>query len=103
MAPKWKKKPYLRLADLRKVKLTGDLSGLDFTGSDLSLADLRQTNLSKATFRFCAMVCCNLAGANLEFADLTKANLIGSCLSFTFLRGVKASFADIQFATGPAD
>ena len=42
---------YLRLADLRKVRITGDLSGLDFTGSDLSGAVLNHTKCVKTVSR----------------------------------------------------
>jgi hypothetical protein len=71
----------LSVADLREA----DLSGANLRGADLSWADLRGANLREA----------DLSGANLSWAKLREANLSGADLSWANLRR-----ADLRGAIG---
>ena len=75
----------LSFADLRRVNLSGvDLSGANLSGADLRCADLSGANLSFADLR----------RVNLSGADLRGANLSGVDLSGVDLRGAVFSMAD---------
>jgi hypothetical protein len=71
----------LSVADLREA----DLSGANLRGADLSWADLRGANLREA----------DLSGANLSWAKLREANLSEANLSWANLRR-----ADLRGAIG---
>jgi uncharacterized protein YjbI with pentapeptide repeats len=78
----WRKKEPAITPDLVAAKLRDrDLGGIDFTGTKLSIADLRGVNLQ---------------GAKLESAELGSAHLDGACLS-----GANLRFANLANAEMP--
>jgi uncharacterized protein YjbI with pentapeptide repeats len=72
---------------------TKDLRGVNLSGMDLSHADMRQVNLSRANLSGAI-----LSRAHLEGADLTGANLTGATLFRTYLTGAVLEGANLSGA-----
>jgi len=67
--------------DLSNAQLNhANLAGADLSGADLTNANLRQANLTGANLSNAKLIRANLPGANLSSADLTNADLSGSNL-----------------------
>lgn len=67
--------------DLSGAQLNhANLAGADLSGADLTNANLRQANLTGANLSGAKLIRANLPGANLSSADLTNADLSGSNL-----------------------
>lgn len=66
-----------------------DWSGCNLTDADLYAADLAKANLSKA----------DLTGADLDYTSLGQANLAGANLTGAFLTGARAPDASLSGAT----
>jgi two-component system, LytTR family, sensor kinase len=85
---------------LRRIRLKGvNLSNLDFSGFDLTDADLSFSNIRRSNFNGA-----NLHGANLSFANLGGSSFIntdlrGANLSFSGMAGVDLSRANIEGAS----
>lgn len=76
-------------SDLTGAQLGSEyLAGIDFTGADLSGADLSFAELRDA----------DLSGASLAEADLTRASLIGTDLTGALLDGANLEGVDISHA-----
>ena len=70
----------------------------DFSGADLSRADLMLANLSGALLKKANLLLANLRGADLRHADLTQANLVGARLLGVDLVQANLSGADLRTA-----
>ena len=73
-----------------------NLTGANFTGTDLRLANLSVANLTRVNFGETNLTGANLEGANLEFSvfiqtNLTRANLSGVNLANAFIRDANIS------------
>lgn len=67
--------------DLSGAQLNhANLAGANLSGADLTNANLRQANLTGANLSGAKLIRANLPGANLSSADLTNADLSGSNL-----------------------
>ncbi len=67
--------------DLSNAQLNhANLAGANLSGADLTNANLRQANLTGANLSHAKLIRANLPGANLSFADLTNADFSGSNL-----------------------
>ena len=67
--------------DLSGAQLNhANLPGANLSGADLTNANLRQANLTGANLSGAKLIRANLPGANLSSADLTNADLSGSNL-----------------------
>ena len=75
----------LRGADLTRANLSGaNLRGADLVLANLSGADLNSANLSGATLTRADLTGANLSLANLTRAGLSDANLTGANLTVVF-------------------
>lgn len=84
----------------RRVKMqASDLSGFDFSGLDLTQADLSFSNLEGANFRGTILRQANLSFSNLDGADFRDANLFEANLNFSALEGVDLTGANVEGAT----
>ncbi|CAN5557010.1 hypothetical protein BH09BAC4_BH09BAC4_10050 [soil metagenome] len=84
----------------RRVKMqASDLSGFDFSGLDLTQADLSFSNLEGANFRGAILRQANLSFSNLDGADFRDANLFEANLNFSALEGVDLTGANVEGAT----
>ncbi len=82
----------LRDVDLSRATLRGaDLSGADLSRADLSRANLRGANLRGATLRGATLRGATLRGADLSDVDLSRADLRGADLCRADLRGADLS------------
>lgn len=91
---KWRiSQPEIR-PNLSQWKFEGDLSGVNFQGTNLSGADLTGANLSRANLHGANLASANLSGANLRDANLHAAQLID-----TKLRGAELDGADLTGST----
>ncbi len=76
-----------------------DLAGFDFSGLDLTQADLSFSHLGKANFRGAILRQANLSFSDLSGADFTDADLFEANLNFSSLEGVDLTGANIEGAT----
>ncbi len=99
---KWREENPDIQADLIEANLTAiDLRYVNFSGVNLSRANLKSTiliesNLSAANFEDAILISAHLDQANLEDAILIKANLEHADLSIALLRGANLSRANLQ-------
>ncbi len=75
-------------ANLRRANLRTVLNGVNFSRSDLTGADLRNSESIQASFRFANLTNADLTDAELsrvdwDYAVLTNANLSGANLSYS--------------------
>lgn len=87
----------------RRLKLNGELTGIDLQelnleGADLKNANLRNANLEMANLRKAKLRNADLTGANLSNADLAEANLVRAKLNRTKLRHANLVNANLRFA-----
>lgn len=83
----------------RRIKMRGsDLSNFDFSGLDLTQADLRFSNLNGANFRGAVLRQADLSFSDLNGADFTDADLFEANLSFTGLEGTNLTGANVEGA-----
>ena len=84
----------------RRVKMqASDLAGFDFSGLDLTQADLSFSNLDKANFHGTILRQANLSFSSLNGADFTDADLYEANLNFSSLEGVDLTGANVEGAT----
>lgn len=88
----------------KRVQLRGtnlarfDFSGLNLTGADLSLSNLGRANFRGAILRNADLSFSNLTGADFTDADLYEANLSFSGLEGTNLTGANVEGAKFNFS-----
>ncbi|GAB2514327.1 pentapeptide repeat-containing protein [Spirosoma aerophilum] len=84
----------------KRIQLRGtDLAKFDFSGLDLTDADLSFSNLGKANFRGAILRKANLSFANLNGADFTDADLYEANFNFSSLENVNLSGANVEGAS----
>lgn len=84
----------------RRIKMqASDLAGFDFSGLDLTQADLSFSNLEGANFREAILRQANLSFSDLGGADFTDADLYEANLNFSALEGVDLTGANVEGAT----
>lgn len=84
----------------RRLKMRGtDLANFDFSGLDLTGADLSFSNLSRANFRGAILRHADLSFSSLIGADFTDADLFEADLNFCALRNVNLTGANVEGAT----
>ncbi|GAB3020919.1 pentapeptide repeat-containing protein [Spirosoma pulveris] len=84
----------------KRIQLRGtDLAAFDFSGLDLTGADLSFSNLGKANFRGAVLRQANLSFANLSGADFTDADLYEANFNFSSLENVDLSGANVEGAS----
>jgi two-component system LytT family sensor kinase len=84
----------------RRLKMqASDLANFDFSGLDLTQADLSFSNLNRANFRGAVLRQANLSFSNLNGADFTDADLYEANLNFSALDGVDLTGANVEGAT----
>lgn len=84
----------------RRLNMMGsDLANFDFSGLDLTQADLSFSNLGKANFRGAILRQANLSFSSLNGADFTDADLYEANLNFSSLEGVNLTGANVEGAT----
>lgn len=76
-----------------------DLADFDFSGIDLTQADLRFSNLTRANFRGAILRQANLSFSELNGADFTDADLFEANLNFCGLVDVNLTGANVEGAT----
>ncbi|QIP12542.1 histidine kinase [Spirosoma aureum] len=76
-----------------------DLADFDFSGIDLTQADLRFSNLTRANFRGAILRQANLSFSELSGADFTDADLYEANLNFCGLMNVNLTGANVEGAT----
>ncbi|GAB3747162.1 histidine kinase [Spirosoma pomorum] len=83
----------------RRISMrASDLSDFDFSGLDLTNADLSFSNLSRANFRGAILREANLSFSELKGADFTDADLYEANFSFSGLRNVNLAGANVEGA-----
>ncbi|QKZ15349.1 histidine kinase [Spirosoma sp. KUDC1026] len=83
----------------RRVSMrASDLSDFDFSGLDLTKADLSFSNLSRANFRGAILREANLSFSELKGADFTDADLYEANFSFSGLQNVNLDGANVEGA-----
>ena len=75
-----------------------DMPRFDFSGLDLTQADLRFSNLSGANFRGTTLRQADLSFSDLNGADFTDADLFEANLSFSGLEGINLTGANVEGA-----
>ena len=84
----------------RRLKMRGtDLANFDFSGLDLTQADLSFSNLEQANFRGAILRQADLSFSNLSGVDFTDADLYEANLNFSDLDGVDLTGANVEGAT----
>jgi len=84
----------------KRIQLRGtDLAKFDFSGLDLTGADLSFSNLGKANFRGAILRQVNLSFSNLSGADFTDADLYEANFNFSSLEDVNLSGANVEGAS----
>lgn len=84
----------------KRIQLRGtDLAAFDFSGLDLTGADLSFSNLGKANFRGAILRQANLSFANLSGANFTDADLYEANFNFSSLENVDLSGANVEGAS----
>jgi uncharacterized protein YjbI with pentapeptide repeats len=104
-------KTYLQNIQLRELLKTGEGQGKKFDGQDLRGVNLREANLTNASFiganlseanlreailTGASFIDANLSKANLRYADLSKAKLVKTQLDATDFTGATLTGACIQ-------
>ena len=85
---------------LRRIRLRGvNLSKLDFSGFDLTEADLSFSNISRSNFDGAILRGANLSFANLGGSSFLDADLREANLSYSGMAGVDLSRANIEGAS----
>lgn len=74
------------------------MPGFDFSGLDLTQADLRFSNLTRANFRGSILRQADLSFSDLNGADFTDADLFEANLSFSGLEGTNLTGANVEGA-----
>ncbi|QJW91337.1 histidine kinase [Spirosoma taeanense] len=83
----------------RRLKMrASELAGFDFSGLDLTQADLRFSNLARANFRGAILRQADLSFSDLKGADFTNADLYEANLSFSGLEGIDLTGANVEGA-----
>lgn len=84
----------------KRLQLRGtDLSRFDFSGLDLTGADLSFSNLTRANFRGTILRNANLSFSALTGADFTDADLYEANLNFSGLEQINLTGANVEGAT----
>jgi two-component system LytT family sensor kinase len=84
----------------KRIQLRGtDLAKFDFSGLDLTGADLSFSNLGKANFQGTTLRQANLSFANLNGADFTDADLYEANFNFSSLENVNLNGANVEGAS----
>ncbi|MDB5242455.1 MAG: signal transduction histidine kinase LytS [Spirosoma sp.] len=74
------------------------MANFDFSGLDLTGADLRFSNLERSSFRGAILRQADLSFSNLNGADFTDADLFEANLSFSGLEGTNLTGANVEGA-----
>ena len=83
----------------RRLKMrASDMAGFDFSGLDLTGADLRFSNLSRANFRGAILRQADMSFSDLNGADFTNADLYEANLSFSGLEDTNLTGANVEGA-----
>lgn len=83
----------------RRLKMrASDMANFDFSGLDLTGADLRFSNLAHANFRGSVLRQADLSFCDLNGADFTDADLYEANLSFSGLEGTNLTGANVEGA-----
>ena len=83
----------------RRLKMrASDMPRFDFSGLDLTQADLRFSNLSGANFRGTTLRQADLSFSDLNGADFTDADLFEANLNFSGLEGADLTGANVEGA-----
>ncbi|MFD2571732.1 histidine kinase [Spirosoma soli] len=83
----------------RRLKMrASDMVDFDFSGLDLTQADLRFSNLARANFRGAILRQADLSFSDLNGADFTDADLFEANLSFSGLEGTNLTGANVEGA-----
>ncbi|GAB3541032.1 histidine kinase [Spirosoma fluminis] len=83
----------------RRLKMrASDMTDFDFSGLDLTQADLRFSNLARANFRGAILRQADLSFSDLNGADFTDADLYEANLSFSGLEGTDLTGANVEGA-----
>ncbi|GAB3491158.1 hypothetical protein GCM10027341_03790 [Spirosoma knui] len=83
----------------RRLKMrASDMADFDFSGLDLTQADLRFSNLARANFRGAILRQADLSFSDLNGADFTDADLYEANLSFSGLEGTNLTGANVEGA-----
>ena len=84
----------------KRLKMRGtDLANFDFSGLDLTGADLSFSNLGRANFQGAILRQADLSFSNLNGANFTDADLYEANLNFSALERVDLSGANVEGAT----
>jgi hypothetical protein len=86
----------LRDSNLRKVRLVGNYSLVDFIGADLSASDASGANLSGANLNTTQLVGTQLLYSDLTMASFNNAHLTGADLTGADLSGAYLLAADLS-------
>lgn len=83
----------------RRLKMrASDMADFDFSGLDLTGADLRFSSLARANFRGSILRQADLSFSDLNQADFTDADLYEANLSFSGLEGASLTGANVEGA-----
>lgn len=83
----------------RRIKMrASDMTDFDFSGLDLTEADLRFSDLKRANFRGAILRQADLSFSDLSGADFTDADLCEANLSFSGLEGINLAGANVEGA-----
>ncbi|AUD02045.1 histidine kinase [Spirosoma pollinicola] len=84
----------------KRIQLRGsDLSKFDFSGLDLTGADLSFSDLGRANFRGAILRNANLSFANLNGADFTDADLFEANFNFSGMEDAQLTGANVEGAS----
>ncbi|WP_077924040.1 histidine kinase [Spirosoma sp. 209] len=84
----------------KRLKLRGcDLANFDFSGLDMTGADLSFSDLARANFRGAILRGANLSFSNLTGADFTDADLYEANLNYCGLQQVNLTGANVEGAS----
>lgn len=84
----------------KRLKMRGtDLANFNFSGLDLTQADLSHSNLGRANFQGAILRGADLSFSNLTGADFTNADLYEANLNFSAMDGVNLTGANVEGAT----
>ena len=84
----------------KRIKMRGtELANFDFSGLDMTGADLSFSNLGRANFRGAILRNADLSFSNLNGVDFTDADLYEANMNFSSLEGVDLTGANVEGAT----